>query len=183
MSYPFVLQNAITNDFCKYITEYTNTHIDHFYPNGMGPNRKFLYFKDPVVDQEKPNLLNKFNLIDRDNYIPKLAYADLIAIDTENGFVHPHVDFTEPGYVHVRINTMISKPIKGGNPILDSNQIHVEQCDAWLCISSVQNHKTDPVVGNVPRIILSMGFLIRDEDFAAHLAQYNLWKSSLPTSA
>lgn len=183
MKYPFVLNNAITTDFCNYVTDYANTHIGQFYLNGMGPNRKFLYFEDSVVKQEKIKLLNRFNLVDRDNYSPKLAYADLIAIDTENGFVHPHVDFTEPGYVHVRINTMISKSNKGGTPIIDSSPIHIEQRDAWLCISSVQNHKTDPVIGDIPRIILSLGFLIRDEDFAAHLGQYNIWKSLLPALA
>lgn len=178
MKYPFLLTNVISQEFNSYIRNYIEYNKEKFYNNGMGDNRKFLYFKDTIVNKEKQIIVKKFEIDNDENYQPCMAYYDCIGIDIENGFVHSHIDFTEPGYIHTRINIMISKPQGGGNPILDNNKIIVNENDAWICLASIQKHETDPVIGVIPRIILSLGMLIRENLMIDKLNKYQHWKNN-----
>jgi hypothetical protein len=42
----------------------------------------------------------------------------------DDAFVHPHTDPAPNGFVHTRCNLMLKKPLKGGNPILDGEEIY-----------------------------------------------------------
>jgi hypothetical protein len=73
--------------------------------------------------------------------------------------VHEHTDFAPDGYVHTRCNLMLKKPLKGGNPILDGEEIEIDKNDLWLCLASLEKHYTTPIEGG-ERLIFSFGGLV-----------------------
>jgi hypothetical protein len=77
----------------------------------------------------------------------------------DGAFVHPHIDPAPDGMVHTRCNLMIRKPIKGGNPVLNGEEIEVEEGDLWLCIASMELHSSTPIYGG-ERLIFSFGGLV-----------------------
>jgi hypothetical protein len=77
----------------------------------------------------------------------------------DGAFVQPHTDPAPDGMVHTRCNLMIRKPIKGGNPVLDGEEIEVEEGDLWLCIASMELHSSTPIMGG-ERLIFSFGGLV-----------------------
>jgi hypothetical protein len=80
----------------------------------------------------------------------------------DGAFVHPHVDPAPSGFVHTRCNLMLSKPRKGGNPVLDGEEFEVEEGDLWLCIASMELHSSTPIEGG-ERLIFSFGGLVPAE--------------------
>jgi hypothetical protein len=73
--------------------------------------------------------------------------------------VQEHTDPAPDGFVHTRCNLMLKKPLKGGNPVLDGEEIQVDQNDLWLCLASLEKHRTTPIEGG-ERLIFSFGALV-----------------------
>ena len=73
--------------------------------------------------------------------------------------VQEHVDPAPNGFVHTRCNLMLKKPLKGGNPILDGEEIQVNENDLWLCLASLEKHYTTPIEGG-ERLVFSFGALV-----------------------
>ena len=76
--------------------------------------------------------------------------------------VHEHTDFAPDGFVHTRCNLMLKKPLKGGNPVLDGDEIEIDKNDLWLCLASLEKHYTTPIEGG-ERLIFSFGGLVSVE--------------------
>lgn len=74
-------------------------------------------------------------------------------------FVNPHKDPSPDGYYHVRCNLMIKKPLEGGNPVLDGEEVEVKEKDLWLCIASLEEHCSTPIAGG-ERLVYSFGGLV-----------------------
>jgi hypothetical protein len=87
----------------------------------------------------------------------------------EGAFVHPHMDPAPDGFVHTRCNVMLRKPQTGGNPVLDGEEIAVEEGDMWLCLASLELHSTTPISGG-ERLIFSFGGLVPYEQVQRILA-------------
>lgn len=77
----------------------------------------------------------------------------------DGAFVHPHTDPAPDGFVHTRCNLMLKKPKQGGNPILDEEEVNVEEGDLWLCLASMELHSSTPIKGG-ERLIFSFGGLV-----------------------
>ncbi len=77
----------------------------------------------------------------------------------DGAFVHPHTDPAPDGFVHTRCNLMLKKPKQGGNPIIDGEEIDVEEGDLWLCLASMEFHSSTPIKGG-GRLIFSFGGLV-----------------------
>jgi hypothetical protein len=77
----------------------------------------------------------------------------------DGAFVHPHIDSAPDGFVHTRCNVMLKKPEQGGNPVLDGEEIDVEEGDLWLCLASMELHSSTPIKGG-ERLIFSFGGLV-----------------------
>lgn len=84
----------------------------------------------------------------------------------DGAFVHPHTDSAPEGMVHTRCNLMLKKPDRGGNPILDGEEIHIEEGDLWLCLASMEIHSSTPIKGG-ERLIFSFGGLVPNEQIEA----------------
>jgi hypothetical protein len=74
----------------------------------------------------------------------------------DGAFVHPHTDPAPDGFVHTRCNLMLKKPKQGGNPVIDGEEIDVEEGDLWLCLASMEFHSSTPIKGG-ERLIFSFG--------------------------
>ena len=83
--------------------------------------------------------------------------------------VHEHTDEAPKGFVHTRCNLMLKKPIKGGNPVLDGEEIQIDKNDLWLCLASLEKHYTTPVEGG-ERLIFSFGGLVPVEQIKKIIA-------------
>lgn len=77
----------------------------------------------------------------------------------DGAFVHPHTDPAPDGFVHTRCNLMLKKPKEGGNPVLDGEELDIEERDLWLCLASMELHSSTPIKGG-ERLIFSFGGLV-----------------------
>jgi len=77
----------------------------------------------------------------------------------DGAFVHPHTDPSPEGMVHTRCNLMLKKPKEGGNPVLDGEELDIEEGDLWLCLASMELHSSTPIKGG-ERLIFSFGGLV-----------------------
>ena len=72
---------------------------------------------------------------------------------------------------HTRLNVMISKPEKGGDPIIMKEEVNLrrerstfpyvierEENEPWVCVAGIFAHSTVEVKGKKPRILISLGY-------------------------
>jgi len=84
----------------------------------------------------------------------------------DGAFVHPHTDPSPDGFVHTRCNVMLKKPKEGGNPVIDGEEIYIEEGDLWLCLASLELHSSTPIKGG-ERLIFSFGGLVPSNQIEA----------------
>ena len=77
----------------------------------------------------------------------------------DGAFVHPHTDPAPEGLVHTRCNLMLRKPAEGGNPVLDGEELDINEGDLWLCLASMELHSSTPIKGG-ERLVFSFGGLV-----------------------
>jgi len=88
----------------------------------------------------------------------------------DGAFVHPHTDPAPEGLVHTRCNLMLRKPEEGGNPVLDGEELDIDEGDLWLCLASMELHSSTPIKGG-ERLIFSFGSLVPTEQIKNIIAQ------------
>lgn len=54
---------------------------------------------------------------------------------------------------------MMRKPKNGGNPVIDGEELNIEEGDLWLCLASMELHSSTPITGG-ERMIFSFGGLV-----------------------
>jgi len=90
---------------------------------------------------------------------PEVRFGSLISYSEKGHVVHLHKDKNElEGYIHVRLNVMISLPQRGGHPQIDGSVIEMKENQVWVCRAGDFFHSTTEVEGEKPRIMLSMGY-------------------------
>lgn len=80
----------------------------------------------------------------------------------DGAYTHLHTDPTMPGYTHTRCNVMLKKPLNGGNPVIDGEEIDVKEGDLWIVFASREQHGSTPISGG-ERVIFSFGGLVSNE--------------------
>jgi hypothetical protein len=101
-------------------------------------------------------------------------FGIFLGVNNETGFVHEHTDPAEEGFYHTRLNFLISKPLKGGMPIINHKEFEVNEGECWLNLASEWLHSSTPVVGSKPRIVLSLGALIKKEHMYSILKEMKI---------
>ncbi len=91
------------------------------------------------------------------------VFGIFLGVNNETGFVHEHTDPAEEGFYHTRLNFLISKPLKGGMPIINHKEFEVNEGECWLNLASEWLHSSTHVVGSKQRIVLSLGALVKKE--------------------
>jgi len=107
--------------------------------------------------------------------IPKdAAYARmgvLISYSEKGYLCRLHKDPTVDDHCHARVNVLISKPSIGGDPIIVKTGMDgkyprcrypiitsVKENEPWICIASEFEHSTTLQDGDIPRIMISIGY-------------------------
>ena len=67
-------------------------------------------------------------------------------------------------FMIIRINFLVSKPHQGGNPVIENKEYNIMEDNAWLNLASRWVHSSTPVVGNKPRVVLSLGAFVSPEE-------------------
>ena len=90
------------------------------------------------------------------------VFQDYFGINSDGGAIHVHTDPNQPPYIHTRYNIILSYPERGGESLYGTDINILQERLVWKCIAGKVMHGSTPVVGNKPRISLSLGFLIND---------------------
>jgi hypothetical protein len=107
--------------------------------------------KDRVIEVEKIN-----------DWILDPNFEDAIGINREGGSIHTHTDMNVDGYTHVRYNIILSYPEQGGHSIYNGKINELKERMVWRCVAGKVKHGSIPVIGEKPRITLTLGFQIKD---------------------
>lgn len=155
---------------------YENYSNDDLFINN-GPGRKFYSTKTQtnfsnVLKEHRRFYFSKLDLVD---FKEEPRFEIFIGVNTENGLVHLHKDGTEDGFVHFRLNFLVSKPEQGGNPVIENQEIEVEELEGWINLASEWMHRSTPVVGKKLRIVLSCGALITKKQAEMVVRKCNMY--------
>ncbi len=158
------MNEIITKDEQEFLLKWIYFNEDKFVPNKMGPNRKFISL-DKLKISEKPKLIGeiKIRILFKENictWEQDPFFGDIITCNTEGGFIHQHTDPSLPNREHIRFNLFLSKPKKGGDPILMNQILSFEERQYIRYHVNKQHHKSLPVEGDKPRIAISYGISI-----------------------
>lgn len=134
-------------------------NVSTFLPNGVGRQYAPLHLFSDVPEEIwtiKHAIIERFHL----QYAPQEpVYRDLCSVITNGGAVHRHMDPNQGRLIHTRFNVMVSKPLTGGEPIIDDQTIDVPEGGIYRVDAGIKMHGCNMVGGAKPRIILSFGFL------------------------
>jgi hypothetical protein len=164
IAYCLARRNAVSQGFLCHVTELTQRNL-HLFQENASPSRKYLLIEnvtadgDQVLFSAKRDLAEYFGL---GEYVAPPILKDFIGYITEGGFVAPHTDPDLPGWMHVRINVLITQP-SGCVPLIDDIPIAIAVGDAWLNLASRCVHATTPAVGPGYRSVISFGYQISPE--------------------
>lgn len=96
-----------------------------------------------------------------DEFRTEHLFGNFVGVNTHGGSVHQHKDDPdEDGFIHVRMNFLIQKPLSGGNPIIDDVEYEMLEGQSWINYASEWNHASTPVSGTRERVTLSLGAYI-----------------------
>ena len=154
----------ITIDEQQLLMGWVNDHQSKFQING--PGRKFGVIQR-IVSMPFPLLeILRQRVVDLESikdFKPEPVFQDYIGINSTGGAIHTHTDPNQPPYIHTRFNVVLSYPEQGGESLYGNEVNALQERLVWKCIAGKVIHGSTPVVGNKPRITLSLGFLINDK--------------------
>lgn len=168
-------ENFITEDEQSYLLNWIEDNIELFGVNNSASNKTLAPYgsRKFCVLKKYPNtpldLVKKIKerIIDIEKigeWIEEPNFYDMIGINGEGGSIHTHTDPNVDGHTHVRYNIILKYPIEGGHSIYNGNVNILKEKMVWRCVAGMVEHGSVPVVGNVPRITLSIGFQIKNEE-------------------
>jgi hypothetical protein len=118
-------------------------------------------FPKEIVKKIKDRVIQIENIKE---WIEEPTFKDLIGINGEGGSIHLHTDPNVDGYVHVRYNVILKYPTEGGHSIYNGKINELKENMVWRCVAGKVMHGSVPVVGDIPRITLSLGFQIKETE-------------------
>ena len=91
----------------------------------------------------------------------------------DGAFVDEHMDIlpdsSPENCVHVRINVMLKKPQSGGNPVINGQEITVNEGDIWMTVVSMEKHGSTAIEGG-ERIVLSCGGFVDKSTLSSYIS-------------
>lgn len=158
-------KNFISDEEKEILLKWVEKNQTHF-TNNQSAYRKYVILNQ--VENYPKEIVSKLRdrIIELDNigeWIEEPNFYDLIGINEDSGSIHPHTDPNIEGYVHTRYNIILKYPIEGGHSIYGNSINVLEENMVWKCIAGEVVHASTPVVGDRPRITLSLGFQIKKQ--------------------
>lgn len=143
------------------LNNYLNEDI--FTINGEGRSFSNILNVKEIAGFAKDFRVKVFNEIGINSFIEEPMFGIFIGVNTSGGNVHQHKDSTMKGHYHFRLNFMLSKPKYGGNPIINNIEYEVPEGSSWVNLASEWNHSSTIVSGDKPRIVLSVGGIVKKD--------------------
>ena len=160
------LNLTIDEDLRQRVVDFVYNEQSYFRNNSAGAGRRLCLLNkiDHKLSQEIRLFSKKcYELLGIFEYEDEPLFGNLIGVNKEGAFVHRHTDPAPDGKCHVRLNFLIQKPKVGGMPIINGVEYNVEQGGCWKNLASTWWHESSKVVGDIDRITLSLGALVKDE--------------------
>lgn len=136
--------------------------IGNLPPNPRGPRRFYAIYTQ--LDSIPPEYWlvrdRALELLQISKYSEEPTYKCFLGCNLSGGKVHPHRDKASLGKWHVRCNLMLSKPVQGGQPVIEGQPLALQEGDLWAFVPSQVLHWTSQVEGERKRFICSYGFLV-----------------------
>lgn len=153
---PLLLDDGLCSSIIRFVKE--ESKLFKINPAGLG--RKFCNLNK--LDHELTKQVREFSdyCYDTLGLVPseeEHLYGNFIGVNSGGAFVHTHTDPRKSDKIHVRLNFLVQKPSSGGMPIIDGVTYQVDQGQCWINLASEWKHGSTPVVGSIPRIVLSLG--------------------------
>lgn len=155
-------KNFISDETKEIFLTWIDKNLETFSENPNGPNRKFRVIekKDSIFEHVQ-NLKNKIIEIEKiTQWTIEPIFGDYFGINYKGGKIHLHRDNNAYGKIHTRWNLILSYPLEGGHSIYNEKINVLEENLIWKCVAGIYGHGSTEVVGEKPRITLSLGFLI-----------------------
>jgi|LakMenEpi03Aug12_release.lakeMendotaPanAssembly.Ray.scaffolds.fasta_scaffold226161_2 hypothetical protein len=159
------LNLTIDEDLRQRVIDFVYSEPSYFKDNGAGYGRKLcLLNKIDHRLSEEIRLFSKqcYESLGIFEYDDEPMFGNLIGVNKEGAFVHPHTDPGVDDKCHVRLNFLIQKPVTGGMPIINGVEYTIEENGCWKNIASAWWHGSSRTEGSKERIILSLGALVKD---------------------
>jgi hypothetical protein len=157
-------KNFIDDSEKNYFLNWISDNKELFEKNLKGDNRKFLILKiiDIEVEEKIKNLKDKIIELEKINdWIDDHVYHNYIGINTNGGHIHIHTDKNVNNYIHTRWNIILQYPTDGGHSIYGDSINILEENMIWKCEAGLVPHGSTTIIGDTPRITLSLGFQIK----------------------
>jgi hypothetical protein len=117
----------------------------------------------PISELAKEIRKDSFSRLGIDIFEEEPIYGIFLSVNTSGGSIQEHTDPTIEGHDHFRLNYMVSKPDFGGMPVIDGVPYSIKNLESWINIASEWKHRSTPVIGSSPRIVLSLGAYVKKE--------------------
>jgi len=89
------------------------------------------------------------------------GFHDFIYVMSEGNKLHGHKDKNlDDNHIHVRFNTCIQAPERGGDPIYGGKKIKLNEGEYVVCRSGLDFHTSSMMWGAVQKVVISYGFFI-----------------------
>ena len=144
------------------LTNYSNKSF--FEDNG--PGRYFcslVHIETPLTAYVIQLRKEKFKLLGITEFFEEPNFGIFLGVNTDGAHVHEHTDSSILNFYHFRLNFLLQKPIDGGDPIINHTQLFINEGESWINLASEWQHSSTKVIGSNPRIVLSLGALIKKE--------------------
>jgi hypothetical protein len=160
---PLSIDQALLNDIKKFAFK-NDLNRSLFQHNGNARQFCILNQTQTNVSEKAINFrLMAYKQLGISSFKEEPMFGIFLGVNNKTGFVHQHTDPAEEGFYHTRINFLLSKPHQGGMPIINNEDFEVNEGECWLNLASEWLHSSTPVVGSKPRIVLSLGALVKKE--------------------
>ena len=181
------------NDYEKNINEwvyYDNTYQLKDKKTSIYSRGRKALMLDSIEDRNLHQILNdikenifKTNNFDKDKFSEiqnveenSALYPTLFSCIYSTSFkegpgrgVHTHNDPRgHNNEMQIRFNFLVQKSVEGGEPVVNKRIVNMKEKDGMILFASEWKHSAMPVQGDLPRILLSIGYLV-DYDYAQEL--------------
>jgi hypothetical protein len=126
------------------------------------------------IEEQILNRLGVLNLTRCEDFGILLSYS------TEGHKVQLHTDTPSWDVFKdsevIRFNTLLSKPYKGGEQVINNQVINAEENEVWYCEARRYQHTSNKVYGKKPRLLLSFGYWVHPNDLNKLTKRWNTFK-------
>jgi hypothetical protein len=160
--------NFITDEEKNFLLKWTIENEYKFFSNKIGEygeGKKIGILQNfensplDLVSTIKKRIIEAENIKD---WVLDPTFKDAIGINRKGGAIHQHTDPNLDGYTHVRYNVILQYPEEGGDSIYNGKINKLQENMVWRCVAGKVIHGSTAVIGDKPRITLTLGFQIKD---------------------